>query len=394
MKIVYVTSRYPFGPGEAFLGPEIVAHIDSGWDATVFPAIRKGRLKHSDAGAVVARTAVPSRFAVARDFVRFVLAAPAGRRAWLSMVSRPQPARIRLKNAVVLWRLGAMIRVVRTHGARHIHAHWGGASSTLAMAAARATDVPWSLTLHRWDIFENNLLEAKIGSAAFTRVISERAVEDVRAIVPSAEPRVVHMGVRVPSESPVRELDTDRCRFVCVASLIPVKDHMTLLHAFAASGGSGTTLELIGDGPLEASLRAVASELGVADRVTFAGLVDHDQLLARLRAGDWDAIVLASSSTGTEREGIPVSLMEAMAAGVPAVATDSGATRELITHAAGLLVPPSDRGALAEALRHLGADPELRARIGSAARARVAEAFDAERIAETLRGMMAEASSA
>src|SRR5438105_3420760 len=86
VKIVYVTSRYPFGPGEAFLGPEIVAHIDSGWDPAVFPAIRKGKLKHSDAAAVLARTAVPSRFAVARDFVRFVLGAPAGRRAWFSML--------------------------------------------------------------------------------------------------------------------------------------------------------------------------------------------------------------------------------------------------------------------------------------------------------------------
>src|SRR5690348_2083382 len=63
VKIVYVTSRYPFGPGEAFLGPEIVAHVDAGWDASVFPAIRRGRLTHSDADAVVARTAVPSRLA-------------------------------------------------------------------------------------------------------------------------------------------------------------------------------------------------------------------------------------------------------------------------------------------------------------------------------------------
>lgn len=394
MNIVYVTSRYPFGPGEAFLAPEIVAHIDAGWDPVVLPAIRRGRLTHSDAGAVVERTAVPSRFAVARDFVRFVLGSPAGRRAWLSTLSRPQPARIRLKNAVVLCRLGATIRIVRMHDARHIHAHWGGASSSLAMAASCATDVPWSLTLHRWDIFENNLLEAKIGSAAFTRVISERAVEDVRGIVPRAEPHVVHMGVRVPRESSLRELGQERCRFVCIASLIPVKDHATLLHAFAAGGESGGTLELIGGGPLEASLRALAAALGVADRVTFTGLIDHDQLLARLLARDWDAIVLASSSSGTEHEGIPVSLMEAMAAGVPAVATDSGATRELITDGAGLLVPPSDRGALAEALRRLAADPELRARIGAAARARVADAFDAERVAETLREMMAEASAA
>ena len=394
MKIVYVTSRYPFGPGEAFLGPEISAHIDSGWDVAVFPAIRKGKLEHSDAGAIVERTDVPSALAVARDFARFVLGAPVARRAWLSMLSRPQPARIRLKNAVVLWRLGAMIRLVRTKGARHIHAHWGGASSTLAMAASRATGVPWSLTLHRWDIFENNLLESKIASAAFTRVISGRAVEDVRAVVPRAEPAVVHMGVRVPHEPAVPERDPNRCRFVCVASLIPVKDHVTLLHAFAASGRSGSTLELVGDGPLEASLRALARELRIDDRVTFSGLLDHDRLLARLRAGEWDAIVLASSSSGSEHEGIPVSLMEAMAAGLPAVATDSGATRELITDGAGLLVPSSDRAALADALGRLSADPELRAQLGAAARARIEAAFDAGRVAETLREMISGASAA
>jgi colanic acid/amylovoran biosynthesis glycosyltransferase len=394
VKIVYVTSRYPFGPGEAFLGPEIDAHTHSGWDVAIFPAIRKGKLEHSDAGGIVARTAVPSGLAVARDFVRFVLGEPAARRAWLSLVTRPQPARIRLKNAVVLWRLGALIRLVRTHRPRHIHAHWGGASSTLAMAAARATEVPWSLSLHRWDIFENNLLEEKIGSAAFTRVISERAAEDVQAIVPRADPRVVHMGVRVPGSVPVSGGDREGCRFVCVASLIPVKDHVTLLHAFAAGAGSGDTLELIGDGPLEAPLKALAAELGIADRVTFAGLVDHDRLLGRLRAGEWNVVVLASSSTGSEHEGIPVSLMEAMASGVPAVATDSGATRELITEEVGLLVPPRDREALAEALRRLGSDPELRVQVGANARARVMAAFDAERVAETLRELMAGASCA
>lgn len=392
MKVVYVTSRYPFGPGEAFLGPEIAAHIDSAWDVAVFPAIRKGKLEHSDAGTIVARTSVPSTLAVARDFVLLVLAAPPARRAWLSMLSRPQPARIRLKNAIVLWRLGAMIRLVRTHGARHIHAHWGGTSSTLAMAAAHATDVPWSLSLHRWDIFENNLLDEKIGSAAFTRVISERAVDDVRTIVPRAAPHVVHMGVHVPGDVVVRERDGVGCRFVCVASLVPVKDHVTLLHAFAKGGGSSDTLELIGDGPLDASLRALATELGVADRVTFAGLVDHDRLLERLRAGEWDAIVLASSSTGSEHEGIPVSLMEAMAAGVAAVATDSGATRELVTDDAGLLTPSGDRQALAGALERVGS-PELRAQIGATGRARVLEAFNAERVAETLRELMAGAVS-
>jgi colanic acid/amylovoran biosynthesis glycosyltransferase len=128
--------------------------------------------------------------------------------------------------------------------------------------------------------------------------------------------------------------------------------------------------------------------------VIFAGPADHDHLLARLRGGAWDAIVLASSSAGSEHEGIPVSLMEGMAAGLPPVATDSGATRELITAGAGLLVPPGDRRALADALSRLSASPELRAHVAAGARARVAEAFDAERIAASLRAMIDEASPA
>jgi glycosyltransferase involved in cell wall biosynthesis len=83
-----------------------------------------------------------------------------------------------------------------------------------------------------------------------------------------------------------------------------------------------------------------------------------------------------------------------MAAGLPPVATDSGATRELITDGAGLLVPPGDRRALAEALSRLSASTELRAQVAAGARARVAEAFDADRIAATLRTMIAEASPA
>src|SRR5581483_10402852 len=101
-------------------------------------------------------------------------------------------------------------------------------------------------------------------------------------------------------------------------------------------------------------------------------------------ARDWDGVVLASRASGSEHEGIPVSLMEAMAAGIPAIATDSGATRELVTEAAGLLVRPGDVEALAEAIRRFTTDDSLRDRLAEGAAARVAEAFDARRIAAEL----------
>ena len=96
-------------------------------------------------------------------------------------------------------------------------------------------------------------------------------------------------------------------------------------------------------------------------------------------------VVLASLASADEHEGIPVSLMEAMAAGVPVVATDSGGTSELIGGGAGLLVPVGDVDALADALRGIVSDQELRRAASEGGRRRVAESFDVDVIAAELR---------
>jgi colanic acid/amylovoran biosynthesis glycosyltransferase len=102
-------------------------------------------------------------------------------------------------------------------------------------------------------------------------------------------------------------------------------------------------------------------------------------------AGEWDAVVLPSVITETgELEGIPVALIEALALGLSAVGTDAGGTPELLADGAGILVPPADAGALAQALARLGEEPELRAELGRAGRARVEERFDVDRVASEL----------
>lgn len=388
MQLVYVTSRFPFGPGEGFLAAEVESHLSAGWTVTIFPALPTGGLRHHDATAIVERTVAPSWSAAAAVTARGLSRDRALRRRTLGVLRRPQSAATRAKNALVLSRAGALAGLLREREADHVHAHWGSTSSTLAMTAAETVGIPWSITLHRWDIYENNLLADKVRSAAFTRVISERAAVDVRRLVPSAEPHVVHMGVEVPEGEPPRPR-SGACRFVCVAALVRVKNHEGLLRAFArAVEGTEATLELVGEGPLEPTLRDLARSLGVDTRVTFTGFVDHDALLSRLRRGDWDAAVLASTAGETEHEGIPVSLMEAMAAGLPAVATDSGATSELVVEGAGVLVAAGDEPALAAALRRVGGDPDLRARLAAGARAHVRAAFDVARVGEELRALI------
>jgi glycosyltransferase involved in cell wall biosynthesis len=155
-----------------------------------------------------------------------------------------------------------------------------------------------------------------------------------------------------------------RLVFGYVARLGTVKGHDILIRAFARAVhefGVNAELRLVGDGPLRPGLEALAQERGVTDRVHFLGT--RDDVPDQLRS--FDVFVLAS-----EREGRPTSIMEAMACGLPVVATDVGSVRGLVAEGVtGLVVAPSDVDGLARGLCQIATDPALRQRFARAARA-------------------------
>jgi glycosyltransferase involved in cell wall biosynthesis len=145
-----------------------------------------------------------------------------------------------------------------------------------------------------------------------------------------------------------------------VARLSPVKDHASLLHAIAELRSDIPNMHclLVGDGPERGPIEALASKLGIADRLHLAG--ERPQM-PNLH-GLFDVSVLCSTT-----EAFPNSVLEAMAASRPVVATDVGGTPDAVREGAtGLLVPPSDPSRLADAIRRLHAEPELRDRLGRA----------------------------
>jgi glycosyltransferase involved in cell wall biosynthesis len=383
--LVYVTSRFPFGPGEGFLGPEIAAHLESGANLRLFPMWPKGGAVHGYAQDYRAITEWAGPRPAAVSALRGAAAAPSEFAKRAVLASTSGRLAVRGRNIAVLPRAAALIDVIRRRRADHVHVHWGGASSTVAMIASEVTGTPWSMTLHRWDIRANNLLARKISSACFTRVISLAGAAQVAAIVPAAQPLVIHMGIDMPTptdQEPTAQVE----RIACIATLVPVKNHVGLLEAFREGlGDHDVGLDLVGDGPLREELRAYAARLGLATRVRFLGTLDHGEVMRRLRSHEWSAVVLASGATEEAQEGVPVSLMEAMASLVPVVATDSGGTGELVGGGAGLLVPVGDRAALASALRVIVLDPELRRSLALAGRRRVADSFDVEVVAAELR---------
>jgi colanic acid/amylovoran biosynthesis glycosyltransferase len=386
-RVVYVTARLPFGDGEPFVATEIVALERRGCDVIVVPVRGSGQVVHADAAGLRAEsTPVLSLSILAAGLAeagRHPLSALGALAALFS--SRPG---VLLKNLAVypkgLW----LARLAQRVDAEHVHAHWAGTSSTLALVAARVSGIPWSLTAHRWDIPERNLLRRKAREARFVRAISEHGAEELAGLVGEAgwSPWLLHMGVELP-ETQSGEGSASPLHVLTAARLVEKKGHAYLIEALRLLGERGVDIrvDFAGDGPLAEPLARTANEAGVQDRLSFLGTVSHEDLLAGLAAGRWNAAALPSVVTGSgELEGIPVALVEAMACGLPVVGTDAGGVPELLRDGAGILVAPADPEALAAALQSLAEDAELRARIGALARRRVEAEFGVDIVAGEL----------
>jgi glycosyltransferase involved in cell wall biosynthesis len=288
-----------------------------------------------------------------------------------------------LKNLVVFPKGLWLARVARQIGADHIHAQWASTSATVGLVASTLSGIPWSFTAHRWDISARNLLKVKAQTAQFVRAIDMRGAQELAGLVGLYKNKlhVIHLGVALhvlSEEAHARRLGS--LRVLIGARLDQGKGHRFAFEAVRQLKARGVdiSLDCAGDGPLERKLKEYAIALDVHDRVQFLGLVDHEELLNRLRAWQWDVALLPSIETSEEREGIPIFLMEAMAAGIPVVATNTGGIPELLGGGAGMLIPQQDMGAIADALARVATDDHLRHQLVDAGIQRVRDQFTVE----------------
>jgi sugar transferase (PEP-CTERM/EpsH1 system associated) len=272
-----------------------------------------------------------------------------------------------------IWRLRRRMRamkpdVVHTHNPQaHLHGTW----------AARLAGVPAIVhTKHGRDQFPRPVLAAlgRIATAwasAFVAVSEDaaRVAIDLEH-VPPEKLLVFHNGIDVDrfSAGPPRGVPPSY-RLVTVGRLFPIKDQAMLLRAvkLAADRIPEIRLDIVGDGPSRQDLEALRAALGLESRVTFHGY--REDVTSFLSAAD--AFVLSSIS-----EGVSIALLEAMASGLPAIATDVGGNREVIVNGVtGLLTPAGSAEALADAIVRVESDPGLLERMGRASRQRVEEEF-------------------
>jgi len=377
MRIVYVTQRLPFGTGETFIVPEVDALLASGHELLIVPRLATDPVMHDDVGELMARTRVLPRIdGIVGAVVRAITRHPRLTLRAFWRLRRTRPRRRAFSNVVATAQGMWLADVARGWGADHIHAHWAHLPATLAMGASTVSGIPWSFTAHRYDVVLNNLLTEKLRSARFGRFIAREMLDLARPLVPPdalTGAILIHMGVALPPV-PVGELPARATPVVlCPAQLIPRKGHLYLLDAAARLMARGIAFELwlAGDGPEKDALARRADELQLGNRVRRLDTVPHAELLRLYREREVDCVVLPSL-----HEGISVALMEAMAYGVPAIATRVGGGPELLDGGAGILVPPSDAGALADALETVLGSATLRAELAQAGRRRIEEEFD------------------
>lgn len=179
---------------------------------------------------------------------------------------------------------------------------------------------------------------------------------------------VIHNGVRIPPMPAALGEQTGRARILCVANLISYKGHDVLLVALDRLRRARTdwTVELIGDGPERARLEAEVARLDLGQFVQFAGVcADVPSQLSTA-----DLLVLPSLT-----EGLPNAVLEAMAAGVPVVASQVGGVAELLGAGGGRMVPPGDPVRLEQAVAQFLADPSVRQHAGAIGRETAIKSF-------------------
>ncbi len=269
-------------------------------------------------------------------------------------------------------------RWMQARNLKHLHVHFGGPVASVGMLVAAAWRLPFSLTIHGPEELLNidaYHLRQKVAAASFVFCISDFCRSQLCQLVHPdqwAKFQVVRLGVDpvilTPSSRTTPANDEARTlEIVCTGRLVAAKGHTILLQALCLLRDRDIVLKatLIGAGEELQTLRAFVARHGLEHQVCFTGALSHSATLTHVRRADLFA--LASFA-----EGIPVALMEAMALGLPCISTTIAGIPELIRSGIdGLLVPPANVSALADALETLATQPTLRRTLGAAARQRV-----------------------
>lgn len=393
--IAVLVSRFPLIT-ETFILREIIELERQGQPIVLVPMIQEHpKVVHDEARSWVAR-AIYTRWvspqillANLRLFTRAPLRA-LSLLAWIIRSTLTHP-RTLVKSLMLFPKSVYLAERLRAEGVGHLHAHFATHPTTMARLISQLSGIPFSFTMHAHDIFvERALLREKIRDAVFIRSISSfnrRFIESLYQAEAGAKISVVHVGIDPEKYEGRHEREAgEDPRVICIAALKPYKGIPFLIDACALLKNEGISFrcDVIGTGPLQASVRRAIVKKGLHGVVTLRGALPQHAVAEEIRNADLFVLPSIIAADG-QMEGIPVALMEAMAAGKPVVATAISGIPELVVHEqTGLLVDPASPRMLADAIKRLLSDGALCQQLVRNGRAKVREEFELGRTVSEL----------
>ncbi|TGD65698.1 colanic acid biosynthesis glycosyltransferase WcaL [Tabrizicola sp. WMC-M-20] len=402
MKIAYLVNTYPRN-SLTFIRREILALERQGWDIHRF-ALRSDRSALVDPADMAedARTEHVLELGAGKlmmSALGWMAKHPVGAVRAVGMALRCG-ARAdgvtpgtggRMRHLIYLAEAAHLAR--RCHDLRltHLHAHFGTNSTTVAMLSAMMGGPEYSFTVHgpeEFDAPRTLCLGLKADRAAFAVAISSFGRSQLcRWTAAGTWPRlhVVHCGIepwRFPDPAP---MPAGGPHLVAIGRLSEQKGFALLIEAVAQAVQTQPDLHLtlVGDGALRPQIQAAIAGHGLGRHVTLTGWLDEARVREAL--GGAQALIVPSFA-----EGLPVVIMEAMAAGRPVIATSIAGIPELVTPDTGWLVPAGNAAALAQAMQDMASTPPDRlTAMGQAARLRVLDRHDINHEAEKLTELFA-----
>jgi len=313
---------------------------------------------------------------------------------WLRYFSLPGGFGLPTAGAFVFARIVGQLRELhREHRIDLIHAHGALPCGHAAMLLSGELRIPFVVSVHGLDVFSTVQVGGRAGK--WCRRISQRAYSASRRVICISErvreqvlqgmgrncrTSVVYNGVDPESFSPDEERTAQDPVVLAVGNLLPIKGHELLVRAIAslASEFPALTLEIIGHGPEQPRLQALASELQIAERVFFRGRQSRLQVAGAMRRCNIFALP-------SRYEGLGCVYLEAMSTGKPVIGCRGQGIAEVIRHGSnGFLVGPENEKELTLAMAMLLRDQGLRLRLGEAARETVLDRFTLAHQAEHL----------
>jgi glycosyltransferase involved in cell wall biosynthesis len=395
MRLGYLYSRYPV-ISQTFCDAEMLALERHGIElviGSVYPPLTS--LRHE----YISRLGAPIHYAPPQEILRILERNAKNTRKWPRDLVEQHEGRYgpvakaeqRARNALYFAEFFAR------SGVDHVHVHFANRAAHTAVFLKEISGIPFSVTAHGQDFMKDlgsdDLLREICAAAEFVAAETDYSRDLLRQRCPSSTAKIhrVCNGIDLERFPAPRSRNGDRIpRIVSVGRLVPFKGFDDLINACdeLARRRIDFVCDIIGDGPLRKTLQAKIEQLDLSSRVNLLGSLSQGAVLEKLQAADIFALASTTDAQGAT-DVFPTVILEAMASARPVVSTRLAGSPELVVDGqTGMLTPPGDSTALADALEQLLRHPELRLRFGDAGRRRIERHFRIEQTVAPLIEML------